>query len=93
VLLSRRDALSRHTLRPGTTTIGRADDNDIIVLHPAVSRYHARVDIKNGQTRVTDLESQNGTYLNGQEVRGTTEIVPGDILGIADADDFRFMVI
>ena len=43
-------------------TIGRADQNDLVVRQPVVSRLHARVDFRNGRFVLTDL-SANGTYI------------------------------
>ncbi len=43
-------------------TIGRADQNDLVVHHPLVSRLHARVEYRNGRFVLTDL-SANGTYV------------------------------
>lgn len=49
--------------------IGKAVDNDFVVNNPHVSRYHARLlrDNKNGWV-LEDLESTNGTYVNGVQI-------------------------
>jgi phosphatidylserine/phosphatidylglycerophosphate/cardiolipin synthase-like enzyme len=93
VLLSRRDALSRYPLRNGATTIGRSDDNDVVVSGSEVSRYHARVRVEGDTVAVTDLGSQNGTFVNGEQLVGERSIQPGDILAIADNDEFRLVEI
>ena len=43
-------------------TIGRADQNDLVVRQPVVSRLHARIEYRNGRFVLTDL-SANGTYV------------------------------
>jgi len=43
-------------------TIGRADQNDLVVHQPLVSRLHARIEFRNGRFVLTDL-SANGTYV------------------------------
>ena len=43
-------------------TIGRADQNDLVVRQPLVSRLHARIEYRNGRFVLTDL-SANGTYV------------------------------
>ena len=48
--------------------IGRAPDNDIAIDNLAVSNYHARVYPEAGRLVVEDLDSLNGTFLNGQRV-------------------------
>jgi phosphatidylserine/phosphatidylglycerophosphate/cardiolipin synthase-like enzyme len=91
-LISRCDALTRFPLKIGETTIGRADDNYVVVSHPAVSRYHALLTIQDDdKCIVTDLSSQNGTFLNGELVQGNAEVVSGDVIGIGGADEFRFI--
>jgi hypothetical protein len=50
------------------TVIGRATDADIVLDDPGVSRRHAEVHMVDGQVRVVDLGSTNGTYLNGERV-------------------------
>ncbi len=48
--------------------IGRAADNHIIIPDPNVSRYHARIEGIGGQHLLKDLESTNGTFVNGAKV-------------------------
>ncbi|HEX2913232.1 MAG TPA: DUF3662 and FHA domain-containing protein [Chloroflexia bacterium] len=63
-------------------TIGRGLDNDI-VFHDErrLSRHHARIEFKYGQFLLFDLNSTNGTLVNGQPV---TQIVltPGDRISL-----------
>ncbi len=60
----------RFELNSTQTTIGRAQDNDIVINNLALSRRHARVDRRgDGGFEVIDLGSQNGVYVNSDRVR------------------------
>ncbi len=48
--------------------IGRAPDNDLLIDNLAVSSYHARIYPEAGQLVIEDLNSMNGTFVNGQRV-------------------------
>ena len=89
VLISRTDALVRHSLRYGTTTIGRSEENDIVIADALVSRHHARITLDDEGAEITDLGSGNGTFVNGGRVQGTTELSPGDVVDIGGAGEFR----
>ncbi len=56
-------------------TLGRALDNDVVLDHPTVSRRHARISLRHGRPVLRDLNSRNGTFVNGQRVE---ECVLGD---------------
>jgi cardiolipin synthase len=90
-LLSRTDALSRFPLFDGENTIGRSSTNDIVIGHPSVSRMHAKIVINGDRPTLVDLDSQNGTFRNGVQVRGESELEAGDIISIAQSDEFRFI--
>jgi ABC-type multidrug transport system ATPase subunit/pSer/pThr/pTyr-binding forkhead associated (FHA) protein len=49
-------------------TIGRDDDNTVVLLHPLVSAHHAKLTREGGAYRVTDLRSTNHVYVNSQVV-------------------------
>ena len=69
----------RHVLAQGTTTVGRAPDNDLVLHHGSVSRRHAVIEVDRGACRITDVGSRLHTYRNGIAIE-TTEIVDGDVL-------------
>lgn len=48
--------------------IGRAPDNDIVISDSTVSRYHAEIFKKGSEWFVKDLESTNGTFVNGDQI-------------------------
>ena len=92
-LISRTDTLRRHPLRAGQTTIGRADDNDIVIVGTKASRYHARIDMDGADCLIADIDSANGTFVNGERVAGTRALVPGDVVGVGDCEEFRFILL
>jgi ABC transport system ATP-binding/permease protein len=64
---------------PGSIkTIGRATGADFIVDAALVSRVHCRITaMANGDLEVRDLESTNGTFVNGNRIEAVT-LAPGD---------------
>src|SRR5687767_8404021 len=63
-------------------TVGRAVGADFIVDAPLVSRVHCRVTVlPEGDLEVRDLDSTNGTFVNGERVK-TARLEPGDRLGV-----------
>ncbi|MHB8648041.1 MAG: FHA domain-containing protein, partial [Thermomicrobiales bacterium] len=50
-------------------TIGRASENDLVLDHPQVSRRHAQVRWDGAQYVISDLNSTNGVYVNGERMR------------------------
>lgn len=62
-------------------TIGRADDNEIIVDNVHISRHHAVVAYDGREWIVQDADSSNGTYVNGKRVI-SQKLYPGDMIYI-----------
>lgn len=66
-------------------TIGRKDDNSIVLNEGYVSGHHARVYLRNNQYILEDLNSTNGTALNGQKVENKVYIKNGDEIKIGSS--------
>jgi pSer/pThr/pTyr-binding forkhead associated (FHA) protein len=63
-------------------TIGRATGADFIIDAALVSRVHCRVSaLANGELEIKDLESTNGTYVNGERIE-TARLASGDRLQV-----------
>jgi pSer/pThr/pTyr-binding forkhead associated (FHA) protein len=71
--------IKEYSLDKPCLTIGRKDDNDICIDHMAVSGHHARIDkdTTEGSYTVTDLNSTNGTFVNGKKMT-TAVLKPND---------------
>jgi hypothetical protein len=65
------------SLRSSPVTVGRADDNDLVLADGEVSRHHARLEPDGQGWRAVDLGSTNGTWVNGVRVNVAT-IAVGD---------------
>ncbi len=62
-------------------TIGREEGNLLRLNDERVSRYHAKVQFDNGEVILTDLESTNGTRVNGNVIT-IRRLRPGDRIGV-----------
>jgi pSer/pThr/pTyr-binding forkhead associated (FHA) protein len=67
-------------------TIGRDGTNDIIVDHPLASRRHARLERDDTGYVVRDLDSTNGTYVNGDRIEGARALHNLDRIWVADTE-------
>jgi pSer/pThr/pTyr-binding forkhead associated (FHA) protein len=79
----------------GIKTIGRATGADFIVDAALVSRVHCRLTaLPDGELELRDLESTNGTYVNGVRIGQPLRLAPGDrvqvgrveLVALRDAD-------
>jgi len=72
------------------TVVGRGGSADLQLPYTSVSRAHARFELyPEGHVELTDLDSTNGTYVEGAPVTSCF-LSEGDIIGIGDVEAFRF---
>lgn len=64
------------------TVIGRHRECNLRVPSSDVSRRHCILRFQNGLLSVEDLDSTNGTYINGEKVTGQQVVQPGDLLEV-----------
>ncbi len=81
----------RWPLAAAVTTIGRAEDNDIVVDDRWVSRYHAQVRREEGRYEVVDLDSKNGTLVNGRRIAAPAALSDGDQLQVTPLVKLTFV--
>ena len=59
--------------------IGRLEDNDIVITDDSfISSHHARIEVRPEGTWVVDLNSTNGSFVNGQRLTGERSVRKGD---------------
>ena len=66
--------------------IGRGEDCDVIYSLPKVSRHHCRIDYIDSHFYLSDLDSTNGTYLNGKRIARKERLFAGDVIGLGSED-------
>lgn len=67
-------------LYPGRNIIGREGDASIVVDDRTISRHHAAIVLTGSVVLLEDLQSKNGTFLNGTRVNGAVEIQDGAMI-------------
>ena len=85
VLIMREGELSgqRWTIEQDSFLIGRGAECNIALPERQVSRHHAKILYENGRYHLQDLDSKNGTHLNGKQIKGKVAIQDGDEIQIA----------
>jgi hypothetical protein len=88
LLIIRRQDSSPTQLEWGESAlaIGRDGANDIVIDHPLASRRHARLERDDNGYLVRDLDSTNGTYVNGDRIEGARALHNQDRIWVADTE-------
>lgn len=74
-----------HELKVEKTTVGRLEDNAFQIAEPSVSSHHCEIVLQGADVLVRDLNSTNGTFVNGEKV--TEKVVkPGQILRLGQIE-------
>jgi pSer/pThr/pTyr-binding forkhead associated (FHA) protein len=80
VILSEGLTGKSHELKVEKTTIGRVEDNTFQIQEASVSSHHCEIILRGADVVVHDLNSTNGTFVNGQQVTGEAVLKPGQIV-------------
>lgn len=70
------------TLSSANAVLGRGLEADLRIDDPSLSRMHARFDRDGDTLAVTDLESRNGTFVEGQRIHGRHRLKSGDLITV-----------
>jgi len=62
--------------------IGSSEENDIVIPDSTLSGKHARIQVHHGNVFIYDLESTNGTRINGELIFGKTKVNSSDIIQV-----------
>ncbi len=65
-------------------SIGRDISNDFVINDAEVSRKHAKISLEGDRYKIEDLNSTNGTYIDGQRLIGPHLLAPGEIIMFGD---------
>jgi len=74
-----------HELKADKTTIGRVEDNTFQLAEPSVSSHHCEVEMRGSDVLVKDLNSTNGTFINGEKVTESV-LKPGQTLRLGQVE-------
>jgi len=74
-----------HELSVEKTTIGRVEDNTFQISDPSVSSHHCEILMRGSDVVVKDLNSTNGTFVNGEQVSEKT-LKPGQTLRLGQVE-------
>jgi len=67
----------RLSVKTPIVNIGRADYNDIVIPDESVSTSHAKLQRREGVWVLVDLDSTNGTFIDGDQIKGDSPLTPG----------------
>ncbi|HTY87336.1 MAG TPA: FHA domain-containing protein [Candidatus Acidoferrum sp.] len=74
-----------HELNVDRTTIGRVEDNMFQIAEASVSSHHCEVHLRGSEVLIRDLNSTNGTFINGEKVT-ESPLKPGQTLRLGNVE-------
>jgi pSer/pThr/pTyr-binding forkhead associated (FHA) protein len=74
----------RLPIKVPVVNIGRGDYNDVVIADPSVSTIHAKLQRREDVWILSDLGSTNGTFVEGERLRGEGPLSPGTTLRFGD---------
>ena len=87
VLVDSGHVVKKMALSQGRFIIGRADDADLVISNKDVSRRHAALSCDGSNFKIEDLDSTNGTFVNGRRITKES-LHPGDEISVGDCKIF-----
>ncbi|MFH1549144.1 MAG: FHA domain-containing protein, partial [Planctomycetota bacterium] len=73
---------TEYVLKDGVNLVGRDDNCDVVIDSQHISRNHISVVVKRDGVVIQDLNSRNGTFVNGLRVKNSVEVKNGDVVSL-----------
>lgn len=86
VVLNEGLAGQSYELKVVKTTIGRVEDNAFPIMQASISSHHCEVLLRGDEVVIKDLNSTNGTFINGTQISGEAVLKPGQTLRLGQVE-------
>jgi pSer/pThr/pTyr-binding forkhead associated (FHA) protein len=73
-------------MRKEHISIGRSPENDIVIQHDHISRFHAEIMLQGKDYYVVDKGSSNGVWLNGKKIARPAQLKHGDRISFGELE-------
>lgn len=83
-LVAEGEMQQRFIVSPPGLKVGRSAPADIVLADPRVSRSHCRIEFDGGELRVVDLNSTNGTFIDGERIADSAVLEIGSVLRVGN---------
>jgi len=80
------DTNTERELDSTPVTIGRANDNDLAIDADEFASVHAKIEPRRDGIWLRDLDSTNGTFVNGVKLTRPRKLSPGDVIRVGETD-------
>jgi diguanylate cyclase (GGDEF)-like protein len=90
IVLSGQNVGEMYKLSGEQITLGRGGSADVRLVDEGISRFHCRIRSEGGHMVVEDLESRNGTFLNGERVTTARKLEDGDKIQVGRTTVLKF---
>ncbi len=90
VIVRTRNETEREMILSGGASVGRATDNTICVSEAGISRYHALIEERTDGWWLSDLDSANGTWVNGEKLKSERRLSDGDAISFGGISALEF---
>jgi pSer/pThr/pTyr-binding forkhead associated (FHA) protein len=91
VLVEEAEIKEAYLLQSADITVGRSVGNDIVIQQTDISRTHLRVFWKDRNFHVEDMNSRNGTFINGIAVTETRKLVHSDVIRVGTSIQLHYV--
>jgi len=81
----------RFAIQGDVIVLGRGNECDLLLPEPQVSRQHVKIRHEDGIYVLEDLDSKNGTWINGQQIKGERTLHDGDEINLGLAVKLVFV--
>lgn len=89
-LINRKDSLpfkvKEYYPLKGEVTLGRGNNNQIVLKDPYISKRHLKIVEDEGDFYLEDLNSSNGTYVNGEKISDVVKLKNGDRIRVGQVE-------
>ncbi len=91
IIQGEKAAERQRTLTEDNVRVGRGEDCEIMIPERAISRQHIRIFKAGDDWFIEDLDSKNGSWLNGHKLLGEAKLYDGDEINLAQVLNLQFL--
>ena len=86
IQISGQSAGSRYPLDSPVKIMGRSSSVELMLEDPGISRHHAMISMHHDHLELEDMDSSNGTFVNGERILERHKLEDGDLIGVGSVE-------